>query len=147
MIALHFLPLKLQTFEDHKMHQKTLKTQKTTNAKAVKLPMKAGNRTVQRHTSDHKRCHISGWSALFVLLALSTWASQTQAFDLGNELNLKPTNYAEWNENVTYVSSTAYNARGMQPLYEITHKIIWFFTGEHPLPEGKRMLISINCHL
>ncbi|XP_069967418.1 prominin-like protein isoform X3 [Bactrocera oleae] len=118
------------------MHQKTLKTHKTTNAKAVKLPMEAGNRTVQRHTSDHTRCHISGWSALFVLLALSTWASQTQAFDLGNELNLKPTNYAEWNENVTYVSSTAYNARGMQPLYEITHKIIWFFTGEHPLPEG-----------
>ncbi|XP_050335331.1 prominin-like protein isoform X2 [Bactrocera neohumeralis] len=118
------------------MHQKTIKTLRTTNAKAVKMPMQAGNRTVQRHTSDHTRCHISGWSALFVLLALSTWASQTQAFDLGNELNLKPTNYAEWNKNVTYVSSTAYNARGMQPLYEITHKIIWFFTGEHPLPEG-----------
>lgn len=89
-------------------------------------------------------CHISSWSALFVLSVLSIFASQhlpaAQAFDLGNELNLKPTNYAEWNENVTYVSSTSYNARGMQPLYEITHKIIWFFTGKDPLPEGELVI-------
>ncbi|XP_011185477.2 prominin-like protein isoform X2 [Zeugodacus cucurbitae] len=121
--------------QNHKMHQKTLET----NAKTVKMSTEAGNSrtTVQRHTStNHIRGHIFSWSALFALLAWCALASQTQAFELGNELNLKPTNYAELKKNVTYVSSTAYNARGMQPLYDITHKIIWFFTGEHPLPEG-----------
>ncbi|XP_067648339.1 prominin-like protein isoform X2 [Eurosta solidaginis] len=95
--------------------------------------------TVQRHNSkNHLRCHISClWSMLFAVLMLSIFfVSESQAFDLGNELNLKPTKYSEWTKNVTYVSSTAYNARGMQPLYDITHKVIWFFTGEHPLPEG-----------
>ncbi|XP_012156730.1 prominin-like protein isoform X1 [Ceratitis capitata] len=134
------------------MHQKSIKNQNT-NKKTVKMLLVAGNTVQQRNSiitttiTNRKTtrttnicCHISSWSALFVLSVLSIFASQhlpaAQAFDLGNELNLKPTNYAEWNENVTYVSSTSYNARGMQPLYEITHKIIWFFTGKDPLPEG-----------
>ncbi|XP_054732946.1 prominin-like protein isoform X1 [Anastrepha obliqua] len=119
------------------MHQKLTATTITTTRQklAVKMSTDSSNST-QRHNITNIRCHISCWSTLFVLLALSTFASQARAFDLGNELNLKPTKYAEWTKNVTYVSSTVYNARGMQPLYDITHKIIWFFTGEHPLPEG-----------
>ncbi|XP_017473304.1 PREDICTED: prominin-like protein isoform X1 [Rhagoletis zephyria] len=135
------------------MYQKstetTIKTTTlTTHALAMKMQIDSGESAAKqcRHTptssttttTTNTRCHISCWSTLIVALlaALSTFASQSQAFDLGNELNLKPTKYTEWTKNVTYVSSTAYNARGMQPLYDITHKVIWFFTGEHPLPEG-----------
>ncbi|XP_036337632.1 prominin-like protein isoform X2 [Rhagoletis pomonella] len=135
------------------MYQKstetTIKTTtSTTHALAMKMQIDSGESAAKqcRHTptssttttTTNTRCHISCWSTLIVALlaALSTFASQSQAFDLGNELNLKPTKYTEWTKNVTYVSSTAYNARGMQPLYDITHKVIWFFTGEHPLPEG-----------
>lgn len=62
---------------------------------------------------------------------------RSEAFDLGNELNLKPTKYTEFEKNITYLSSMQYNARGMQPLYNITHKIMWFFIGEDALPDGK----------
>ncbi|XP_036337633.1 prominin-like protein isoform X3 [Rhagoletis pomonella] len=135
------------------MYQKSTETTvktttSTTHALAMKMQIDSGESAAKqrRHTTTststttttNTRCHISCWSTLIVALlaALSTFASQSQAFDLGNELNLKPTKYTEWTKNVTYVSSTAYNARGMQPLYDITHKVIWFFTGEHPLPEG-----------
>ncbi|KAL9902269.1 prominin-like protein [Glossina fuscipes] len=72
-----------------------------------------------------------------IILVLCSLSSSSYAFDMGNELNLKPTKYSEWSKNITYRSTNEYNARGMKPLYEITHKVMWFLIGsEDPLPNG-----------
>ncbi|XP_037940754.1 prominin-like protein isoform X3 [Teleopsis dalmanni] len=75
-------------------------------------------------------------SMCLLIFVITTFPTDCHAIDMGNELNLKPTKYSQWSKNVTYFSSTAYNARGMQPLYDITYKVLWFIAGEHPIPEG-----------
>ncbi|XP_075164037.1 prominin-like isoform X3 [Haematobia irritans] len=76
-------------------------------------------------------------SISFVVVGITMCASTTTAFELNTELKLMPTKYTEWSKNVTYLSRTTYNARGMKPLYEISHKVMWFLIGgEDPLPDG-----------
>lgn len=63
-------------------------------------------------------------------------ASQQQAAT--NLLDVKPVNYSVWKQNVTYLSSSAFNARGMAPLYNISNTIINLFVDdEEPIPRGK----------
>lgn len=71
------------------------------------------------------------------------FASQT--FDISsidsssssNLLDIRPVNYSSWNRNVTYVSSSAFNARGMAPLYNITNRVINLFVdADEPIPKG-----------
>lgn len=71
-----------------------------------------------------------------LVLLLGMFCGTSNAFD--TELNLKPTKYTEYSKNVTYRSTTEYNARGMKPLYDITQKVMWLLIGgKDPLPDGK----------
>lgn len=55
-----------------------------------------------------------------------------------NLLDVRPVNYSVWNQNVTYLSSKAHNARGMGPLYNISNMIINLFVDDYePIPRGK----------
>ncbi|XP_059216960.1 prominin-like protein isoform X4 [Stomoxys calcitrans] len=73
----------------------------------------------------------------FLILGTTMYATTTTAFELSTELKLMPTKYTEWSKNVTYHSKTTYNARGMKPLYEISHKVMWWLIGgDDPLPDG-----------
>lgn len=74
---------------------------------------------------------------LSLLVICTLFASTTTAFE-SDELMFKGTKYTEWSKNITYLSKTSYNARGMKPLYEISHKVMWFLIGgDDPLPDGK----------
>lgn len=52
-------------------------------------------------------------------------------------LNIQRTNFTNWNQNVTYVSSVSYSAKGMKPFYNIAKWILNFIVGETLLPEGE----------
>lgn len=53
-------------------------------------------------------------------------------------IQFRDAEFSEWmHDNVTYLSSTGYNAMGMAPLYRIANQIIGLFIGEAVLPEGK----------
>ncbi|XP_073839365.1 prominin-like isoform X3 [Musca autumnalis] len=72
---------------------------------------------------------------LSLLVVCILFGSSTEAFE--TDLKFKQTKYTEWSKNITYLSKTSYNARGMKPLYEISHKVMWFLIGgENPIPEG-----------
>jgi hypothetical protein len=52
-------------------------------------------------------------------------------------LEIENTKYSIWSQNMTYLSSTGYNALGMMPLYNLTNKIIDLFVDkEEPIPPG-----------
>ncbi|XP_058975503.1 prominin-like protein isoform X3 [Musca domestica] len=93
-------------------------------------------------TGDNdRRSVIAGYNMLPLKMLLSLlvvcilFGSSTEAFE--NGLKFKQTKYTEWSKNVTYLSKTSYNARGMKPLYEISHKVMWFLIGgEDPIPDG-----------
>lgn len=58
-----------------------------------------------------------------------------------NLLDIRPVNYSTWNRNVTYVSSAAFNARGMAPLYNITNMVINLFVdANEPIPKGMKFV-------
>lgn len=46
--------------------------------------------------------------------------------------------------NVTYRSSTGYNAKGMAPLYKIANQVIGLFVGKTVLPDGKWDIYGIG---
>lgn len=55
-----------------------------------------------------------------------------------NSLKTEHTKYTPWTEKEQYHSSTAYNALGMAPLYNITNIVIDFFVdAEEPIPDGE----------
>lgn len=84
------------------------------------------------------RLRLPNFFAVTVLIVVMLLPSSSNSFDVGGDLNLKPTKYLEWSKNITYQSITEYNSRGMKPLYDITHKLMWFLIGaEDPIPEGK----------
>ncbi|XP_037826226.1 prominin-like protein isoform X4 [Lucilia sericata] len=77
------------------------------------------------------------FSLLLLLVVVCSLCKTSCAFDMNTKLNLKPTKYTDWSKNVTYKSTTDYNARGMKPLYEITQKVMWLLIGgETPIPDG-----------
>lgn len=45
--------------------------------------------------------------------------------------------YTTWPQNVTYQSSTKYNARGMGPIYKIIDEVLKLFIGAEAIPKGK----------
>lgn len=54
-------------------------------------------------------------------------------------LEIENTKYSVWPHNMTYMSSTGYNALGMTQLYNLTNTIIDFFVDkDEPIPPGKR---------
>jgi hypothetical protein len=53
-------------------------------------------------------------------------------------LEVENTKYSIWQQNMSYVSSTGYNAYGMVPLYNLTNKIVDFFVDkDEPIPPGE----------
>lgn len=58
-------------------------------------------------------------------------------------LNIQRTNYTNWTQNVTYVSSTSYSAKGMQPLYNVANGILKILVGKTLLPDGKSNIINL----
>lgn len=62
-------------------------------------------------------------------------------------LVFRDANFSSWkHENVTYQSSTGYNAKGMAPLYKIANQVISLFVGKTVLPDGKfGYMISVRC--
>ncbi|XP_055688743.1 prominin-like protein isoform X2 [Lutzomyia longipalpis] len=56
--------------------------------------------------------------------------------DVARILDFKETSFSNWEQNVTYVSSTGYHARGMAPMYDITNRVLDLFIGPDALPEG-----------
>ena len=58
-------------------------------------------------------------------------------------LKIENTKYTVWIQNLTYASSTDYNALGMAPLYNITNKVIDLFVDHQPIPDGK-FLINVQ---
>lgn len=61
-------------------------------------------------------------------------------------LVFRDANFSSWkHENVTYQSSTGYNAKGMAPLYKIANQVISLFVGKTVLPDGKfGYMISVH---
>lgn len=52
-------------------------------------------------------------------------------------LEIENTKYSLWTQNMTYMSSTGFNALGMVPLYNLTNKIIDLFVDkDEPIPPG-----------
>lgn len=53
-------------------------------------------------------------------------------------LQIENTRYSIWSQNLTYMSSSGYNALGMAPLYNLTNIVIDFFVdAEEPIPPGE----------
>lgn len=76
-------------------------------------------------------------SAFIVLLTVIVALIYTPSTLADPHLNLKETNYTPWNNNVTYISSTSYHAKGMGPVYVISNQIIDLFMGRDVIPEGE----------
>lgn len=53
-------------------------------------------------------------------------------------LEIENTKYSLWPHNMTYMSSTGYNALGMLQLYNLTNTVIDFFVDkDEPIPSGE----------
>lgn len=73
--------------------------------------------------------------AVSVLLIVAlTYTPSTSAEPI---LELKETTYTQWTNNVTYISSTSYHAKGMGPVYVISNRIIDIFMGRNVIPDGE----------
>lgn len=61
-----------------------------------------------------------------------------------DDLKLPHLNLSEWKRNGSYDSSTYYDARGMAPLYNLTHQIIRLFVDDQPIPEDYIVLNGLK---
>lgn len=75
--------------------------------------------------------------AFIVLLTVIVALIFTPSTSAEPILNFKETNYTLWNNNVSYISSTSYHAKGMGPVYVISNQIIGLFMGRDVIPEGE----------
>ncbi|KAG4077541.1 hypothetical protein HA402_002968 [Bradysia odoriphaga] len=74
--------------------------------------------------------------ATVLLLTVTAVLIHTPSTSAEAILDLKETNYTQWNTNVTYISSTSYHAKGMAPVYVISNQIISLFMGRDVIPDG-----------
>lgn len=75
--------------------------------------------------------------AIIVLLTVTVALTYTPSTSAELILDLKETSYTQWNNNVTYISSTSYHAKGMGPVYVISNHIIDLFMGKDVIPDGE----------
>ncbi|XP_055708127.1 prominin-like protein isoform X5 [Phlebotomus papatasi] len=73
---------------------------------------------------------------LFFWVSLPMVVMAGYAHDGGRILDFKETSFSNWEQNVTYKSSTGYHARGMAPMYHITNRVLDLFIGPDAIPEG-----------
>lgn len=74
--------------------------------------------------------------AITILLIINIALIHTPSTSAEAILNLKETNYIQWNTNDSYISSTSYHAKGMAPVYVISNQIIGIFMGRDVIPAG-----------
>ncbi|GAB0098286.1 prominin-like protein [Sergentomyia squamirostris] len=77
------------------------------------------------------------------MLVLATKSAHSE----GRILDFKETTFSKWEQNVTYVSSTGYHARGMAPMYQITNRVLDLFLGPEAIPEGYIVVSDMNIAL
>lgn len=75
--------------------------------------------------------------AIIVLLTVTVALTYTPSTSAERILDLKETSYTQWNNNVSYISSTSYHAKGMGPVYVISNHIIDIFMGKDVIPDGE----------
>lgn len=80
--------------------------------------------------------HNARLAVIFVLTVIVaiTYTPSTSAEPI---LDFKETSYTQWNNNVSYISSTSYHAKGMGPVYAISNQIIGLFMGKNVIPDGE----------
>ncbi|XP_058457209.1 prominin-like protein isoform X3 [Malaya genurostris] len=80
---------------------------------------------------------ISGPLLMFVVaLLITVFSSSVLLVQAEHILKIHTTEFSNISETPKYVSSTAYNARGMAPLYNITSLVTKLFVSTAPVPEG-----------
>lgn len=123
-------------------------------------------RPTNRTTSPPLLLLLTSTSILVAAMLMSTVSAQLATTRVLSEtgsgetmLLFRDANYSSWeHENVTYRSSTGYNAKGMAPLYKIANQVISLFVGKTVLPEGEwtggeilrlfflLLLVVVRCH-
>lgn len=64
------------------------------------------------------------------------------------QLEFRDANYTVWaKDNVSYISSTSFHAKGMAPLYKIANQVLHLFVGENAIPEGKFFCFCFLCSI
>ncbi|XP_021695516.1 prominin-like protein isoform X2 [Aedes aegypti] len=97
--------------------------------------------TTDMISSTRQNWHSSGslWTlAAFTLLIAVFSSSQSSSVQAAESfiLKIRTTEFTNVSETPTFLSSTAYNARGMAPLYNLTNLVIKLFVDTNPVPEG-----------
>ncbi|XP_055611924.1 prominin-like protein isoform X3 [Uranotaenia lowii] len=73
-------------------------------------------------------------AAIFLLVAI--FSSSSSSVQADSILKIRKTDFTRFRESPEFVSSTAYNARGMAPLYNLTNNVLKLFVDTNPVPEG-----------
>ncbi|KXJ75263.1 hypothetical protein RP20_CCG012064 [Aedes albopictus] len=80
------------------------------------------------------------WTLAAVSLLIAVFSSSQSTSVQAAEsfiLKIRTTEFSNISETPTFLSSTAYNARGMGPLYNLTNLVTKLFVDTNPVPEGK----------
>lgn len=82
--------------------------------------------------------------SILVLIFTLTLVQSSLANKNDNKiLQFSDTTFSTYDKNVTYISSTGYDAKGMAPLYDIAYNVLRLFYDDEPIPPGKRH--CFNC--
>ncbi|XP_062552385.1 prominin-like protein isoform X5 [Armigeres subalbatus] len=78
------------------------------------------------------------WALAAITLLIVFSSSQFSSVQAAESfiLKIRTTEFSNISETSTFLSSTAYNARGMAPLYNLTNLVIKLFVDTNPVPEG-----------
>lgn len=104
----------------------------------------------RRHTPNYQNPHFTANN----FPSRSTYGVQQQEQRQEQHLHHPPprilkvenTKYSVWSQNMTYMSSTDYNALGMSQLYNLTNIIIDFFVdADEPIPPSKLKNLLMRC--
>lgn len=74
--------------------------------------------------------------AFVILLLMAVFGSRSSLLVQADILKIRTTEFSNFSETPSYISSTSYNARGMGPLYNLTNLAIRLFVDTDPVPEG-----------
>lgn len=81
------------------------------------------------------RFNISGLLLIFILILN---LNQIQNIESKRILEFRDVKFSPSDQqDVQYVSSTSYIARGMYPFYKLTNQILDIYIGEDAIPDGK----------
>ena len=76
-------------------------------------------------------------SSWFTLPTLATTNNDHLTSEQANKTHQLVYRDYVYDKNVTYISSTSYNPKGMGPLYKIANQVLSLFIGRDAIPDGK----------